>query len=103
MVGFGTSDTDRKNILELTSDGSLSGTNLSVNGQISANNTIYDAIGNSTQWNQAYNVATTYQSASGAFVQTVTTTSPGTSAVTTIVAVSAVPVVQQTGVLYIVV
>jgi len=38
-----------------------------VNGEISASNTIYDNVGNSTQWNTAYNVATTYQSASSSF------------------------------------
>ena len=151
-----------------------------VTGTISANNTIYDNVGNSTQWNKAYNVATTYQSASGSFatntllqstsalltpltltntlssqlvlntdfdsyktnvasatatllpiaggtltgnltvngtvsasstifsgsrraVTTNTTTVPGTSAVTSILAVSALPVVQETGVLYIVI
>lgn len=43
---------------------------LTVNGEISANNTIYDATGNSNQWNQSYNIATTYQSASGSFATT---------------------------------
>jgi hypothetical protein len=38
-----------------------------VNGEISASNTIYDNVGNSNQWNTAYNVATTYQDASGSF------------------------------------
>jgi hypothetical protein len=110
--------------------------------------------GDSTQWNQAYNVTTAYQSASSSFttntdfdsyktnvasatatllplaggtltgnltvngtvsasstifsagrraVTTNTTTVPGTSAVTSILAVSALPVVQETGVLYIVI
>ena len=43
-------------------------------GSISANNTISDNAGNSTQWNQAYNVATTYQNASGSLLNLTTTT-----------------------------
>jgi hypothetical protein len=39
-----------------------------VNGQISANNIIWDANGNSENWNSAYNIATAYQGISGSFV-----------------------------------
>jgi hypothetical protein len=38
-----------------------------VNGQISANNTIWSANGNSNNWNSAFNISTTYQNASGSF------------------------------------
>jgi hypothetical protein len=38
-----------------------------VNGQISANNTIWSAGGNSNNWNSAFNITTTYQNASGSF------------------------------------
>ena len=38
-----------------------------VNGQISANNTIWSAGGNSDNWNSAFNTATTYQNVSGSF------------------------------------
>lgn len=40
---------------------------LTVNGEISSNNAIYDATGNSTQWNTAYNVATIVQSTSSSW------------------------------------
>ena len=43
-----------------------------VKGEISASNTIYDNVGNSTQWNQAYNVATIYQTASSSFATNTT-------------------------------
>jgi hypothetical protein len=39
-----------------------------VNGQISANNTIWSAGGNSNNWNIAYNTSTAYQGISGSFV-----------------------------------
>ena len=38
-----------------------------VNGQISANNIIWSAGGNSNNWNSAFNTATAYQNASGSF------------------------------------
>jgi hypothetical protein len=38
-----------------------------VNGQISANNTIWSADGNSNNWNSAFNTATIYQNTSGSF------------------------------------
>ena len=41
--------------------------NLTVVGGISGNALVYDQTGNSSQWNTAYNIATTYQSASGSF------------------------------------
>ena len=41
-----------------------------VNGQISANNTIWSAGGNSNNWNSAFNISTAYQNASGSFVTT---------------------------------
>ena len=40
---------------------------LTVNGQISANSTIWSANGNSNNWNNAFNIATTYQSVSSSF------------------------------------
>jgi hypothetical protein len=53
---------------------------------------------NSSRWESVYtNISTT----SATFVKTTATTVPGTSAVTTIVAVSALPVTQQPGTLYI--
>jgi hypothetical protein len=52
----------------------------------------------SGNWQSTYN---TFQSTSATYVKTVETTTPGTSAVTTIVAVSALPLTQQPGTLYI--
>ena len=40
---------------------------LTVNGQISANNTIWSANGNSNNWNKAYDISTAYQGVSGTF------------------------------------
>ena len=40
---------------------------VTVSGNISATGTVFSFNGNSNNWNQAYNVATTYQSASGSF------------------------------------
>jgi hypothetical protein len=53
---------------------------------------------NSGFWQDTY---TTVQANSGSYVTTVTTNTPGTSAVTSIVTVSAIPVVQVPGRLYI--
>jgi hypothetical protein len=71
---------------------------LTVNGTINSNTD-----GDSTQWKEGYDIGTAYSSVSSSFVTTVTTTVPGTSAVTSILAVSALPIPQETGVLYIVI
>ena len=39
-----------------------------VNGQISSNNVIYDRVGNSDQWNSAYDASVSYRDISGSFV-----------------------------------
>ena len=46
-----------------------------VNGQISANNTIWSAGGNSNNWDNAFNTATSYQNASGNWQSTFETVS----------------------------
>jgi hypothetical protein len=45
---------------------------LTVNGSISSNNTIYDSVGSSADWNSAYEVATAYTAASSTFLTTET-------------------------------
>ena len=44
---------------------------LTVRGSISATETIYDSVGNSTQWNQAYSIGTAYQVVSSTFLPNV--------------------------------
>jgi hypothetical protein len=73
---------------------------LTVIGNVSATNVVYASGGNSTLWNETY---TNVSSNSATYVKTVETTTPGISAVTTIVAVSALPLTQQPGTLYILV
>ena len=55
---------------------------------------------NSANWQGTY---TNFSTNSATYVKTVATTTPGTSAVTTIVAVSALPLIQEINTLYILV
>jgi len=60
VVGWGTGNNNRSNLLELASN------QFTVNVPISTN-IIYTSSGNSNNWNSAYNIATAYQSASSSF------------------------------------
>jgi len=48
---------------------SIPNVDFTVNGQISANNTIYDAVGNSNEWNFAYNTSTLVQNNSASWAE----------------------------------
>lgn len=71
---------------------------LTVAGSISAADTLYAVVGNSNLWNSVYS---TVASTSSTYVRTVQTSTPGISAVTMIVAVSALPATQDPNTLYI--
>jgi gas vesicle protein len=87
---------------------------LTVFGNISSNNIVYAANSNSGQWKSAYSSVantsanwdsayTSFNANSATYVKTVATTTPGTSAVTNIIAVSALPVSPDPNTLYIVI
>lgn len=93
---------------------SLSGidSKLTVVGNISSTGVVYASGGISNQWNSTYTTVssnsanwqstyTNYSTNSALYVKTVSTNTAGTSAISTIVAVSAIPAIQEIGTLYI--
>lgn len=86
---------------------------LAVVGTVSATSVIYASGGNSNNWNSAYssmnsvssnwqNTYTDYYTNSASYVKTdVTNITPGLSAITKLVAVSAIPLIQEAGAMYV--
>jgi hypothetical protein len=102
---FITSETDSQTLSfnEGTKDLSISnGNTVSLSALIDIGGTGVDTDVRSltSNWESTY---TNYSNSSGTFVKTVATTTPGTSAVTTIIAVSALPVSPAPNTLYIVI
>lgn len=74
IVGWGASDKNRSNILELSSSGALT-----------LQGPVYALSGNSNQWNSAYSTTTAYTAISSTFIQSNTTSVPSASAVRNII------------------